>query len=156
VPAVALTVRFNDSLIILSVPVSGNTFFSNYNVYVWNFHYRSDRLLSDHAYLPGAWFVYNMFSSTLVQAFQCLNVRSVRNKVAAIHDVIADNQLEFLAPYEKWIRLDDTLAIANDTAPEGFIIVNVARCRASARSSTSLDTNGQQTKRWRRPGCQLP
>jgi len=40
---------------------------------------------------------------------------------------------------ETWIHLDDPPAIAN-AAPDGFKIVKVARCRASARSSTLLDS----------------
>ena len=34
-------------------------------------------------------------------------------------------------------RLDDPPSIANDAAPDGFKIVNVARCRSSTRSSTA-------------------
>jgi len=44
----------------------------------------------------------------------------VLNKTAAIHHVIADHQLYFLALSESWIRLDDPTAIANDAAPDGF------------------------------------
>jgi len=75
-------------------------------------------------------------------------VRSIRNKAAAIHDVIADHHLDFLALCETWIRLDDPPAIANDAAPDGFKIVNVARCRPAARSSTvqrSSSSNSTQT-----------
>ena len=41
----------------------------------------------------------------------CLNVRSMCNKAAAIHDAIADPHLDFLALCETWIRLDDPPAI---------------------------------------------
>jgi len=51
---------------------------------------------------------------------------------AVIPDVVADQQLNFLSLSETWIRLDDPPAIANDAAPDGFNILNVARCRASA------------------------
>ena len=57
----------------------------------------------------------------------CFYVRCMRNKAAAIHDVIADHHLDFLALCETWIRFDDPRAIANDAAPDDFKI------------STSLD-----------------
>jgi len=80
--------------------------------------------------------------------FGCLNVR---NKTAAIHHVIADHQLYFLALSESWIRLDDPTAIANDVA----WFLNRKR-RSLPCICSIVDVVGQQTKRWRRPGCQLP
>jgi len=66
--AVASNVRFDYSVNVSSVPVFGDTFFQQ--LYLRNIYYRSVGLLSDNDYLPGAWFVYNTFFFTLVQAYR--------------------------------------------------------------------------------------
>jgi len=66
-----------------------------------------------------------------------LNVRSIRNKAGANHDVIVDYRLEFLALCETWIRLANRGPLQTMLKLDGFKIANVARCRPDAGSSTA-------------------
>jgi len=79
-------------------------------------------------------------------------VRYVQNKAAAIHDVIADHQLDFLALCETWIRLDDSPVCHRCCT--GWL-QNRQR-RSLPRICSIVNVIGQQTKHWWRPGCHLP
>ena len=56
-----------------------------------------------------------------------LNARSVVNKAAVIHDVIADNKLAVLALTETWVTSDAPDAIKLDIAPPGFQVLHQPR-----------------------------
>jgi len=56
-----------------------------------------------------------------------LNARSVVNKAAVIHDVIADNKLAVLALTETWMTSDAPAAIKLDIAPPGFQVLHQPR-----------------------------
>ena len=56
-----------------------------------------------------------------------LNVRSVVNKAAQIHDQISCNQLDVLVLTETHIPADALNAIKNDCAPPGFAVVHAPR-----------------------------
>ena len=56
-----------------------------------------------------------------------LNARSVVNKAAVIHDVIADNKLAVLALTETWLTSDAPDVIKFDVAPPGFQVLHQPR-----------------------------
>ena len=66
-------------------------------------------------------------SADCLVRFGSLNVRSAIHKAAAIHSLIADEQLQILALNETWASLDDPPAILQDIAPAGFQILHTPR-----------------------------
>ena len=66
-------------------------------------------------------------NKNLNMTFACLNARSIRSaeKVAVLHDVIADHAIDLICLTETWIKPDDPPAIANDPAPAGYGILHV-------------------------------
>ena len=49
-----------------------------------------------------------------------LNIRSAVNKAAVLHDLIATENLDFIALTETWFRENDPPAVKEDIAPDGF------------------------------------
>jgi len=69
-----------------------------------------------------------------------LNARSVVNKAAVIHDVIADNKLAVLALTETWVTSDAPDAIKLDIAPPGFQMLHQPRGPTSAAAASPSST----------------
>lgn len=56
-----------------------------------------------------------------------LNVRSMVNKAALIHDVIKDNKLDMLAVTETWVYDNSPNIHKHEAAPEGYDVIHVHR-----------------------------
>ena len=65
----------------------------------------------------------------------CLNICSARNKVAAVHDLIADFSMDCLALCETRLQEDLYPAIKNDVAPSGYDVLHVHRPATVSRPS---------------------
>ena len=59
--------------------------------------------------------------------FGHINICSARDKVAAMHDLIAEFSLDFLALSETRLQADKHAAIKNDVAPDGYDVTHVHR-----------------------------
>jgi len=60
---------------------------------------------------------------------------SARNKVAAMHELIAEFSLDFLALSETRLEADMHAAIKNDIAPDGYDVTQVHRPATANHSS---------------------
>ena len=57
----------------------------------------------------------------------CLNCRSAIGKIALLHDLIKDENLDLLLLSETWFTCDTPAAILNDRAPAGYSALNAVR-----------------------------
>ena len=60
---------------------------------------------------------------------QCavINAQSVRNKPLVIADFVADNDLEFLAITETWLKQNGDLDVIGALTPDGYSFIHIPR-----------------------------